>query len=228
MIYKTLDFFTTELLRLPETGMGYQIIDARRINNISEERFIVYNSELIVDFNTEFLNYRRQIILEGHTRVLSRVDTLNLVSPTLITKQQVIETRTLSESKKTSTGRHSRGKGAVDSSKVKANGTDSHVRLSAYEDDKRVDLVNKRFIPGTYATTIADYATCKVYKDDPVDRYALPNDEEIKWTFYVQPKNVDYLQQGIVQPAFGHDGGGIEIYFEDGTSNDTYYAKKAY
>ena len=62
--------------------------------------------------------------------------------------------------------------------------------------------------------------------DDPIDRYALPNDETIKWAFYIQPKSWDKLQKGIVQPAFDHYGGGIEVYFEDETSYNTYFEKR--
>ena len=64
--------------------------------------------------------------------------------------------------------------------------------------------------------------------NDPVDRYALPNDEEIKWSFYIKPKTVDILQRGIVQPAFDHAGGGIECYFIYGTSKETYLGTKEY
>ena len=102
------------------------------------------------------------------------------------------------------------------------------VRLSAYQNDRRIDFENKRLKPGTYPTTRCDYRVCVIYKDDPVDRYALPNDEKVKWAFYVQPKTKDTLQRGIVQPAFGHDGGGIEVYFAAGTSRDTFMVMKPY
>jgi len=102
------------------------------------------------------------------------------------------------------------------------------VRLSAYENDKRIDFEKKRLKDGTYTTTLYDYISCVKTKDDPVDRYALPNDETIKWAFYVQPKSNDTLQRGIVQPAFGHAGGGIEAYFENGTAENTYLLKKQY
>ncbi|OGL43488.1 MAG: hypothetical protein A2W05_09020 [Candidatus Schekmanbacteria bacterium RBG_16_38_10] len=92
----------------------------------------------------------------------------------------------------------------------------------------RIDFENKKLRPGTYTTTNSDYLACVRFSDDPIDRYALPNDEEIKWAFYVQPKTKDVLQRGIVQPAFGHDGGGIEIFFENGTSNNTYLDKRSY
>ena len=39
---------------------------------------------------------------------------------------------------------------------------------------------------------------------------------------------IDSLQRGIVQPAFGHEGGGIEAYFEYGTSKETLLFKREY
>jgi hypothetical protein len=102
------------------------------------------------------------------------------------------------------------------------------VRLSAYENDRRIDHFNKKLLDGTYTTTEDDYLTCKKYGDDPVDRYALPNDEEIKWAFHVKPKNWDKYRPGIVQPANGHIGGGIEALFDNGTSVDTYFKKTPY
>jgi hypothetical protein len=56
----------------------------------------------------------------------------------------------------------------------------------------------------------------------------LPNEEEIKWAFYIKPKSSDTLQRGIVQPAFDHAGGGIECYFDKGSSKDTYIEKREY
>ncbi len=93
---------------------------------------------------------------------------------------------------------------------------------------KRIDSVNKKLKPGSFTTTEQDYKDCVATNDEPIDRYALPNDESIKWAFYIKPKTSDILQRGIVQPAFDHEGGGIEAYFENGTSNGTYYLKKTY
>jgi hypothetical protein len=61
-----------------------------------------------------------------------------------------------------------------------------------------------------------------------VDRYALPNDDTIKYSFTIIPENIDKLQRGIVQPAFEKLGGGIEAYFDKGTSNGTYKGKSKY
>jgi hypothetical protein len=102
------------------------------------------------------------------------------------------------------------------------------VRLSAYENDHRIDFEKKRLIEGSYTTTHLDYLDCVKLCDDPVDRYALPNDEPVEWAFYILPQTKDQLQRGVAQPAFGHAGGGIEAYFENGTSNDTYFVTKPY
>lgn len=83
-------------------------------------------------------------------------------------------------------------------------------------------------LPGGFTTTMGDYTVCKTSKDDPIERYALPNDDEIKWTFYIQPKSIDLLQRGDVQPANDKRGGGKEIYFVSGTSINTYLNKTPY
>ncbi len=228
MIYKAYSSCTNNLLSLPETGMGYQIIDAERTNRYTKDRFIVYNSELIIDYDDRFTESIVKIIKEGFSNVLSKADYLSLDKITIVGRREVKETRSISESKKKDKGRHSGGSGATDNPPEKANGKELFVRLSAYVNDKRIDFKNRKLIPGTYTTTNDDYYICYSSSDDPVDRYALPNDEEVKWAFYVQPKSHDVLQRGIVQPAFGHDGGGIEVFFKDGTSINTYLDKRPY
>jgi len=113
-----------------------------------------------------------------------------------------------------------RKKGAKDNPVQLANGRMAFVRLSAFYDDKRIDRVNKCIRPGSYTTTMADYLTCilPLNKFDPIDRYAIPNNDPIKWVFDIIPKAGDSFQQGVVQPDFGKKGGGVECYFEKGTS----------
>lgn len=230
MIFKAYPSDQRQFLSLPETGMGYQIIEAKRYGKTFKDRFVVYNSELVIDLDSKFSDFKRQIITEGYSRILNKAESLPIETSTisLVARSQITEFRILTESKKKDKGRHSGGRGAADNPKEPADGKEIFVRLSAYENDKRIDFENKKLRPGTYTTTNSDYLACVRFSDDPIDRYALPNDEEIKWAFYVQPKTNDVLQRGIVQPAFGHDGGGIEIFFEDGTSNNTYLDKRPY
>jgi hypothetical protein len=216
---------------MPETGMGYQIVEAAKYGQSDVKRYIVYNSELAVNLDTEFKAYKRQIFSEGFSKILNRSSELMLETKSIrvLNKAEVIQSKalTFSEAKATKK-RHKGDKGAKDSPKENANGIEVFVRLSAYEDDKRIDFINKRLTSGSYTTTESDYNECVSTNDDPVDRYALPNDETIKWAFYIKPKTNDTLQRGIVQPAFDHEGGGIEAYFENGTSNETYFQKKSY
>jgi hypothetical protein len=230
MIFKAWESDQSKFLSLPESGMGYQIIEAKLYRKTEKNRFVVYNSELIVDLDIQFLDFKRKIIMEGYSAILSKVEKLLIETSTisLVPRKQITEYRLLTESKKKEKGRHSGGKGAVDNPKETASGGELFARLSAYENDKRIDFINKKLKSGTFATTNDDYNVCVRTNDDPIDRYALPNDETIKWTFYIQPKKDDILQRGIVQPAFGHDGGGIEAYFEYGTSEKTYLEKRAY
>ena len=228
MIYKAQSQFTQSLLSLPETGMGYQIIDANRQGRFSTERFVVYNSELIVELDNNFNTIKRQILLESYTKMFSQSDFIALESPILVRQSAVRNVRTFSESSMNTKGRHSGTTGAIDNPPRYASGSEMFVRLSAYPDDKRIDFVKMKLKSGSYTTTEADYLTCKKYSDDPVDRYALPNDETIKWAFYIRPKSNDQYRPGVVQPANGHNGGGIEALFDNGTSDGTYLEKKPY
>ncbi|MDZ7775283.1 MAG: hypothetical protein U5L09_06545 [Bacteroidales bacterium] len=234
MIYKAYSSFTEILLNQPETGMGYQLIEAKRPNQYYSQQFIVYNAELIVDLNGSFQENRRKILNEGHDRMFSLAHyadfSLSKVfnSRELRSFRELRSVRMFSDSKMEEKGRHSGGTGAIDNAPIYANGEDIFVRLSAYENDRRIDFENKCLLDGTFTTTEEDYLSCKSHNDNPVDRYALPNDEEIKWAFYVQPKSYDKYRPGIVQPANGHNGGGVEALFDNGTSKNTYLKKTSY
>jgi hypothetical protein len=69
---------------------------------------------------------------------------------------------------------------------------------------------------------------CRTVSDDPVERYALPNEDEIKFVFYICQLKTDTVQRGIVQPANDKRGGGEEAYFSNGTSPGTFRLQTAY
>lgn len=230
MFFKLTSGIRQKLLSLPETGMGYQVIEARRYDKSFKERYLVYNCELIIEYDDRFAEFRRKIKTEGYKNVLNKADYLIIDTNTisLVARREITGISALTERERKEKGRHSDGKGAIDSPEEYADGKELFTRLSPFEDDIRIDFKNKKLRRGTFTTTYLDYQTCLKYDDDPIDRYALPSDEKIKWAFFIQPKKTDTLQRGIVQPAFGHDGGGIEAYFEKGTSNNTYFDKKPY
>lgn len=228
MIYKALESDTNKLLSLPETGMGFQVIEARPSQaSWSTRQYVVYNSEIFIDDDSRLFENKLELLTKGFATVLNNA--LPFPGPTesirLVPRSKIYEaadwSRTYSMSQ--TRGRHMGGRGATDSPKENASGYSTYVRLSAYRNDRRVDEAKRRLIDGSFTTTLDDYVNCLLYKDDPIDRYALPNDEAIKWAFYLEPSRWDILQKGIVQPAYNHLGGGIETFFEKGTSIDTLY-----
>jgi len=230
MIYKAYDSDTEKFLSLPETGMGYQVIEAKRRGDTVKEKFVVYNGELIVDLDNRFPDFKKQIKISSFSKVLNEAKPwpFETASISLVPKSLLLEKRVLSENKRNYKKRHPDGRGAKENPKELANGSELFVRLSAYENDRRIDFEMKRLKEGSYTTTQSDYNDCVDYSDDPVDRYALPNDKPIEWAFYIRPEKIDELQRDIVQPALGHDGGGIEVFFEKGTSAGTFLSRKPY
>jgi hypothetical protein len=215
MLYKLSSSNIETLRKMPETGMGYQLI--KTIGKIyNKDQFIVLNGKLAIDF--EALKYRmvlKTIIGDDFIKAINTSKEIDLNIMGLVTKNKIIgnfvqEDEILNK------------KSAKDNSKEDANGDELFVRLSAFEDDIRVDKQNMCLLAGSYTTTASDALRCKAEKDSPVERYALLNDLEIKWAFYVQPTNRNELQRGFVQEAFGKRGGGREAYFEKGTSNRTF------
>ena len=124
---------------------------------------------------------------------------------------------------------YNKSKGAKESDTLYfADGQSYYIRLSAFNDDIRIDKINKRLFPGSYATTYQDYLELMSLDIRPNERYALPNDQTITQCFLIQPKMIDTYKKGIVQPANGYNGGGVEIFFENGTSNSTFIKQMNY
>lgn len=239
MIYKTLYSDRPRFDNLKETGMGYQVVLANMKNKNERNFYIVYNSELIIDIDKDFDVFKyRAFEIKGVQLSLEQANTLDLdLNSIIVVSKDIIKglielysdnSKNVFNSKSSNKGRSSGGKGAIDSPIEYATGNEIFTRLSAFENDRRIDFEKKCLKDGSFTTTLLDYRDCVRYDDDPVDRYALPNDEEIKHAFTIIPEKIDKLQRGIVQPAFGKGGGGIEAYFDKGTSENTYKGKRKY
>lgn len=173
--------------------MGYQIVSSRQYERFVVKKLVVYNARLAVDMDENFDANRKKIISEGYEVMLSKSKELMLETDTIkiIPHSQLNESVQLSDFEKLlfrMNKRHPGSKGATDNPKDNATGNENFVRLSAFEDDRRIDTVNKKLKPGSFATTEKDYRLCLAEKDNPVDRYALPNDDKIEWAFYIRPK----------------------------------------
>jgi hypothetical protein len=204
------------LLKLPETGMGYQIVNATRAGEYSPEKFMVLNSEIAIEMNRNIGEDIRKIMNNVNYASKSEILTVSLNIRSVLNKIQ--SAHTLNMLSEPTDG----AKGAIDNPVTWANGTDMFVRLSAFDNDKRIDKIGGHLLPGSFATTDADLQKCREYKYDPIEWYALPSNDEIKYVFYIQPLKTDTLQRGIVQPANEKKGGGEEAYFANGTSLGTF------
>jgi ribosomal protein L35AE/L33A len=56
---------------------------------------------------------------------------------------------------------------------------------------------------------------------EAVERYAMPDPTPACYVFTGKPKKDTKIQRGTVEPAHGRTGGGVEVYFEDGTQPNT-------
>ncbi len=230
MLFKATEGSYAQFLSLPESGMGYQLIRAIPMGKTRENNYVVYNSQLIVELDLDFDGSKMQILEDGFEVKLNESEFLEFKDQSILplTKSDLNIGFQLSEGSESYKGRRSGGSGAIENPTEICDGREIFVRLSHYKDDKRIDSILEKLRPGTYTTMLDDYDTCVKVNDDPIDRYALPSDELIKYAFYVKPDRIDHVQRGVVQPAFGRIGGGLEAFFKNGTSTKTYLERRSY
>ena len=209
-----------DLLNQPETGMGYQIVEATKGWNYNRQKFLVLNSEVVIEMNGFEDDLIRLIFSQGIFFFKSHAELITLNAMKVLSEKQF--RNQVNEPK------NDKEKGAIDNPVENANGVEIFVRLSAFDDDKRIDKIKRCLRPGSFTTTKDDYLKCKDTKDDPVERYALPSNDEIKFAFHIKPEKTDSLQRGTVQPANEKRGGGKEAYFANGTAEGTFKEQTPY
>lgn len=93
-------------------------------------------------------------------------------------------------------------------------------RFSAYVNDRRV-TTGRGLTAGTFATTKDDADAHVKSGTDAVKRYALENKTPASNVFTIDPPKETNLQRGIVEPAYGEPGGGVEVIFVNGSPDGT-------
>jgi hypothetical protein len=206
--------YTANLLSQPESGMGYQIVEATLADN-KTKRGVAYNAELLL-FDEEPRSLMQtasySAILESAKSSAGEIKSLRVIPRPA--------TRTLTSSVRESTGDYGKKAGpAKDAPREKTKAGEVFKRFSAYKNDNRV-LADGSLRPGTYATTEEDAKNVKTGAE-AVARYALPNPAPASYVFTIRPHKDTVLQRGIVEPAYGQPGGGVEVIFTDGTQPNT-------
>ena len=204
------DLETRTLLGQPETGMGYQIVEATTRDE-KKKCGIVYNAELFFSDGESRSILRTPSypnVLKLATRSVGEFKALQVLS-------RSAAPITLTERKAAVAEAGPAREAPIE--KTKAN--DVFKRFSAYENDNR-RRADGSWSDGTYATTEEDAKHVTTGKE-AVARYALPNPEPACYVFTGRPNKDTEIQKGKVEPAFGQPGGGIEVIFPKGTQPNT-------
>jgi hypothetical protein len=213
-MFKLVSSLTEYLLNQPESGMGYQIVEATFVDKKTAGG-IAYNGELLLlahETRLAALSGTYESVLESAGSSAGQIASLRVV-----TRPPV---RALAASVHESAAAYGRKSGpAKDAPEEKTTLGEIFKRFSAYRNDRRV-LPDSSLRPGTYATTEADARNVKT-GTDAVRRYALPDPKPASFVFAIAPLKDTVIQYGSVQPAYGQPGGGVEVIFTNGTDPKT-------
>ena len=202
-----------KLLSLPESGMGYQIVEAT-YSDYSRKECLVMNATIAEPTDDRTAqDVLKSISLEEANRVYKfSTASTNIINVRLKADKGIF---------KASVAELKDAKGADDAQEETTKEDEHFVRFSHFEDDKRIDKINKKALPGTYATTAEDAEYCIENEIDPIARYALPSTLTIEYAFHIRPLENTSIKRGTVEPANNQPGGGVEVLFTKGTDNDT-------
>lgn len=202
-----------KLLNLPESGMGYQIVEAT-YSDYSRKECLVMNATIAEPTN----NRSAQDVLKSIS-----LEEANRAYKSFTASKDIIDVRLKADKGifKASVVKLGEAKGADNAQEEQTKKDKRFVRFSHFEDDKRIDKVNKKVFPGTYATTFEDAQYCINNRTDPVARYALPRTLTIEYAFHIRPLEKTPIKRRIVEPANNQPGGGIEVLFTKGTDSNT-------
>jgi hypothetical protein len=213
-----------ELANLPETGMGFQLVEAVVWGNVTP--LLIFNSERAVDLSEIQLEPGDDpsVILRNGLRIINLLKSA-VVTTIIATPRphsfRLLQTRIGSLP---AAGAPLAGVGpvltALPSSLVK------HVtlaanrvffRFSAFSPDRRVNS-NGDFLAGTYAAPESEVPFVPT-GFVAVGRFALPNILPASFRYEITAPSGTSVDFGTVAPAYGQAGGGVEAYFANAVTN---------
>jgi hypothetical protein len=203
------------LRELPETGMGYQVLELKS-PGFRPEHVIVANGQLTVDPARG-----RLVVREGIDRGTEERVEKALSGPVRDASFSVLSRKQAVAVKAISSVAPSAGRPASEAPVEQSGSEERFLRFSAFPNDIRI-LADGSVTAGTYVTTYADGITVPT-GTGAVQRYALPNPAPAVHRYYLQPPKPISIQRGTVQPAYGQPGGGAEVIFVNGAPAKTKY-----
>lgn len=212
-----------ELLDLPETGMGFQLVEA--IAWGQAKPFLVFNSQRALDLSEIDLESGDDpsIILRNGRQIINLLS--DNVVETMIAAPGLHSFKLLNS--RISTLRASLVPTATSIQATLPSSLVKHVllttnrvfhRFSAFQPDRRVDPMTGNFLAGTYAApeSEVDFVPTGF---TVVGRFALPNNLPASHHYVIEAPTGTSVDFGTVAPAFGQAGGGVEAYFQNAVMN---------
>lgn len=217
------------LLDLPESGMGFQWVNA--IVHGRAAKLLIMNGALAVDMSRVKLELGvdPSVILRNGVAVLREVR--REAGATVFAQPQphsfsIISTRidlgAAGPTSRSSTAASSAGPFiAAASSLIKKTVLSSprqFHRFSPFNPDHRIDPVTGDFRPGTYAVPESEVRLIPT-GFAAVGRLALPSSTPASNHYVILAAAATPVEFGTVAPAFGQAGGGVEAFFRSGATN---------
>lgn len=204
------------LLALPETGMGFQLVEADCWGKLTP--FIIFNSELAVDLSAVNLviGDDPSVILNNGLRI---VDVLKGYKQTTISAPEPHSFRLIG-SRVDVASEIASSKGAWSPQVAQSSSLVKRItlaenrvfhRFSAFYPDKRINPKTGDFAAGTYATPDSEVPFVPT-GFAAVGRFALPNNLPASYHYMIEAPAGTTVAFGTVAPAFGQAGGGVEAY----------------
>ncbi len=209
-MFRLSDTETNQLLEEAETGMGYQLVEVTRRDNTMQRGF-AYNAELVL-VDTE---PRRLMLADSYARLLEEAPgTVGEIKSIRVVGEgaSILVADQVHDSDNPYGALHGPASGAPFGTTRQG---ETFTRFSAYRNDRRITPAG-RLRAGTYATTEQDAEHVKTGAE-AVARYALANPQPASHVFTIHPSEGTVMQRGLVHPAHGQPGGGVEVIFTNGT-----------
>jgi hypothetical protein len=211
------------LIDLPETGMGFQIVEASIWGTLKP--LIVFNASEAIDLSEIGLEISSDpsAVLRNGLRIVDALRDVAVVTTMIMAPSPSIFTLTNSRMPMVNAtfAAITAPLVALPSSLVKhvtLTATRKFHRFSAYAPDRRVDPVTGSFVAGTYATTESEISFVPT-GFAAVGRFALPVNLPASNHYEIDAPAGTSVDFGTVAPAFGQAGGGVEAYFSSAVTN---------
>jgi len=201
-VYRLSDAQIDTLVRLPETGMGYQLVEAR-VNDRRSRPYFVFNCELAVEpQELEEIGY---FLPEERLSAVEVASTFESITPAQLSAMAP------------PTGGPGTPLGPLAPSPRIVRMTvdfEGFARVSAFPNDRRAKP-DGSLESGTYATTVEDLRLVPS-GFAAAGRYGLPNPAAARYVHIIVPGAGHRIDGGTVRPAHYQAGGGVEVLFVNG------------